>query len=116
MVAVPSPQLCKKTPPGNAPFSVIVGWTTRNPLVVTVNVLGPPAMKVALFALVMVGDWPKAVKPVANSNTNKVEMRSSAHVTDFDTSFWVGMIASRRASLVSIRLQGVKKIDAIAWI
>jgi hypothetical protein len=109
MVAVPSPQLVKKTPPGNAPLSVIVGWTTRNPLVVTLNVLGTPAMKIALFALVMVGAWPKAVKPVANSNTNKVGMGRSAHVNDFDTNFWVAMRPGRGASFVSTRFQGVKE-------
>ena len=97
MVAVPSPLSLKETPPGNAPVPVIVGWTTRNPLVVTVNPPSAPATKVVLFALVMVGDWPKAVKPVANSNTNKVGMRRSAHVADFDTNFWVGMRARREA-------------------
>jgi hypothetical protein len=54
----------KETPPGNAPLSVIVG-AGRNPLVVTVNVLGAPAVKVVLFALVMVGAWPKAVETIA---------------------------------------------------
>jgi hypothetical protein len=54
----------KETPPGNVPVSVIVGGA-RNPLVVTVNVLGAPAVKVVLFALVMVGAWAKAVETIA---------------------------------------------------
>jgi hypothetical protein len=53
----------KETPPGSAPLSVIVG-ETRNPLVVTVNAPGAPAVKVVLFALVMVGDWAKAVETI----------------------------------------------------
>jgi hypothetical protein len=34
---------------------------------------------------------------VANSNTNKVGMRRSAHVNDFDTNFWGGMTVGRQA-------------------
>jgi hypothetical protein len=56
MVAVPSPLSVKRTPPGNVPVAVTLGWTRRNPLVLTVNPPGAPAMKVVLFALVMVGD------------------------------------------------------------
>ena len=52
-VAVPLALSVNVTPLGSAPDSVIVGVGT--PVVVTVSVPALPTVKVALFALVMVG-------------------------------------------------------------
>jgi hypothetical protein len=70
----------KETPPGNVPVSVIVGCGARNPLVVTVNVLGAPAVKVVLFALVMVGAWAKAVETIAANARHDISHDASIEV------------------------------------
>jgi hypothetical protein len=74
MVAVPSPLLVKRTPAGNAPLSVIVGWTRRNPLVVMVNPPGAAATNVVLFALVIcgAGAWAKAVETIAANTRHDI--------------------------------------------
>ena len=57
-VAVPLLLFTKVTPLGSAPVSVITMLAfVGNPVVVTVNVPATPSLKVALFALVIAGDW-----------------------------------------------------------